>query len=80
MLTQELHQKCIEGLRVFLETVEAQQRIGFQDIVTGDESRIYLDTNPNFVWIEAVIKVPTRSCTMVTSSKQSSPYFRAFVV
>jgi hypothetical protein len=37
---QKLHQKYIEGSRVILETMEAQQWIRFQYIVIDDENWI----------------------------------------
>jgi hypothetical protein len=38
MLTEELRQKRVDGARTLLDALEAQQRIEFCDIVTGDES------------------------------------------
>jgi hypothetical protein len=38
MLTDELRPKRIEGARILLNVLEAQQRIGFRDIITGDKS------------------------------------------
>jgi hypothetical protein len=58
MLTERLRQKRVDGSCILLETLEAQQRIGFREIVTGDESWIYLDTNPDSIWIGAKKKVP----------------------
>jgi hypothetical protein len=49
MLAQAFRQTSVEGLQAFLETLETQQRIEFQDIMTDDEIRIYLDTNLNSV-------------------------------
>jgi hypothetical protein len=41
----KLRQKHVDGSWTLLETLETQQQIGFRDIVTGDESWIYLDMN-----------------------------------
>jgi hypothetical protein len=49
MLTDELRQKRIEGARTLLNVLEAQQRIEFRDIKTGDESWIYLNMAPNSI-------------------------------
>jgi hypothetical protein len=49
MLTEELRQKWIDGVRTLLDALEAQQRIEFRDIVTGDESWIYLHMSPNSI-------------------------------
>jgi hypothetical protein len=46
MSAQKLRRKHVEGSRAILEILEIQQ-IEFQDIMTGDESWISLDTNPN---------------------------------
>jgi hypothetical protein len=51
MLTDKLRQTRIEGARTLLNVLEAQQRIGFRDIITGDESWIYLNMTPNSIWI-----------------------------
>jgi hypothetical protein len=53
MLTDELRQKRIEGSCTLLNVLEAQQRIGFHHIITGDESWIYLSMSPNSIWIGA---------------------------
>jgi hypothetical protein len=50
--------KCVQRPRAFLGTLEKQQQIEFRDIVTGDEGCIYLDTNPNSIWIDAEEKIP----------------------
>jgi hypothetical protein len=50
-------------------SMEAQRRIQFRDIVTGDESWIYLDVNANSLWMRAGEKVPTRSRTLIALSK-----------
>jgi hypothetical protein len=60
ILAQELCPKCAERSQALFETPEAQQRIGSQDIVTRDESGIYLDVSPNSIWIGVEAKVPTR--------------------
>jgi hypothetical protein len=49
--------------------LEAQQRIGFRDILTGDESWIYLNMTPNSIWIGAEEIPPTRSRTTIASTK-----------
>jgi hypothetical protein len=49
--------------------LEAQQRIGFRDIITGDESWIYLDMTSNSIWIEAEEILPTRPRTTIASTK-----------
>jgi hypothetical protein len=38
MLIEELRQQCVNGARTLLDALEAQQRIEFRDIVTGNES------------------------------------------
>jgi hypothetical protein len=43
ILTEELCQKRVDGVRTLLDALEAQQRIGFRDIAACDESWIYLE-------------------------------------
>jgi hypothetical protein len=38
MLTDQLRQKRAELAGQFLQVLESQQKVGFRDIVTGDES------------------------------------------
>jgi hypothetical protein len=49
MLTEELRQKRVDGARTLLDALEVQHRIGFHDIVTGDESWIYLHMVPTSI-------------------------------
>jgi hypothetical protein len=74
MLTEELRQKRFDGARTLLDGLEAKQRIEFCDIVTGDESWIYLYMNPNSTWIGSdrigsEETTPTRLRTMIVSIK-----------
>jgi histone-lysine N-methyltransferase SETMAR len=68
-LTHELRQKRIEGARTLLNVLEGQQRIGFRDIITGDESWIYLNMTPNSIWIRAKEIPPIRPRTTIASTK-----------
>jgi hypothetical protein len=49
MLTEELRWKRVDGASTLLDALEAEQRIEFRDIVTGDESWIYLHMSPNSI-------------------------------
>jgi hypothetical protein len=53
MVTDELREKRIEGARTLVNVLESQKRIGFRDIITGDESWIYLNMTLNSIWIGA---------------------------
>jgi hypothetical protein len=75
ILTGEFRQKRIDGARTLLDALEAQQPIGFRDIVTGDESWIYLQMSPNSIWIGAEETAPTRRKTMIASTKAMLPVF-----
>jgi hypothetical protein len=66
-LTDKLRQKRIEGVRTILNVLEAPQRIGFCDIITGDESWIYLNMTPNSILIGAEEIPPTRPRTTTAS-------------
>jgi hypothetical protein len=65
MPTYELRQKQIERARTLLNVLEAQQRIGFRDIIAADESWIYLNMTPNSIWIGAEEIPPTRPRTTI---------------
>jgi hypothetical protein len=69
MWTEELREKRVDGARTLLDVLEAQQRIVFRDIVTDNESRIYLHMSPNSIWIGAEETAPTRPRTMIASTK-----------
>jgi hypothetical protein len=69
MLTKELGRKRVDGARTLLDALEAEQRIEFRDIVTGDESWIYLQMSPNSIWIGAEEIAPTRPRTTIASTK-----------
>jgi hypothetical protein len=49
--------------------LEVQQRIGFRDIITGDESWFYLDVAPNSSWTGAEEAAPTPPRTTIASTK-----------
>jgi hypothetical protein len=72
LLAHALHQRRVEGSRALLETLEAQQRIGFRDILIEDKSWVYLDTSPISIWIGAEKKPPRDRGQRSTQQKQSS--------
>jgi uncharacterized protein YchJ len=61
--------KMLRWIANLSQALETQQQIEFQDIVTNDESWIYLDTSLNWAWIEAREKVPARPRKTMESSK-----------
>jgi hypothetical protein len=69
MLTEFLCQKWVDGSRTLLDALEAQQRIKFRDIVTDDESWIYLHMSPNSIWIGVEETAPTRPKRTIPSIK-----------
>jgi hypothetical protein len=75
LLTEEHHQKRVDRTRTLLDALESQQRIGFRDIVTGDESWIYLHMNPNSFWTGADKIAPTRARTTMASTKEMLTVF-----
>jgi hypothetical protein len=68
ILTEEPRRKRVDGARTLLGALEAQQRIGFRDTITGDESWIYLHISPNSIWIGAEETALTRSSTTIVST------------
>jgi hypothetical protein len=69
MVTEELHQKRVDGARTLLGALEVRQRIGFRKIVTDNESWIYLHMSSNSIWIRVEETAPTRSRTTIASIK-----------
>jgi hypothetical protein len=61
--------KRVDGARILLDALETQQRIGFRDIITGDESLIYLHMSPNSIWIGAEETASIRPRTTIVSTK-----------
>jgi hypothetical protein len=75
MLTEELRQKRVDGARTLLDALEAQQRIGFRDVIAGDESWIYLHISVNSIWIGAEETSLTRPRTTIAWTKAMLPVF-----
>jgi hypothetical protein len=73
ILTEELRQNRIDGARTLLDALEAQQRIGFRDIATGDESWIHLHISPNSFWIGAEETASTRPRTTIALTNAMPP-------
>jgi hypothetical protein len=74
-LTEALSQKQGDGARTLLDALEAQQRIEFRDIITGDESWIFLHMSPNSIWIGAEETAPIRLRTTIASTKAKLTVF-----
>jgi hypothetical protein len=68
-LRDELREKRVDGARTLLDALEAQWQIRFRDIVTGNESWIYLYMCPNSIWIGIEETAPTRPRTTIPSAR-----------
>jgi hypothetical protein len=53
MLTEELRRKRVDGIKALLKIPETQSHIDFRDVITEDESWIFLNIGPSSIWIEA---------------------------
>jgi hypothetical protein len=53
MFTEELRRKRVDGAKVLHNVLKAQSHIGFCDVITGDESWIFLNIGPSSIWIGA---------------------------
>jgi hypothetical protein len=67
MVMEELWRKRVNGAKALLKVLEAQSHINFRDVITGDESWIFLNRGLNSIWIGAEETVPTRLKLIIVS-------------
>jgi len=70
MLTEELRAKRCTQAKELRKVLKAQQKIGWRDIITGDESWIHYDINPSSIWTVPGDEVPVRPRITVQSEKR----------
>jgi hypothetical protein len=69
MLTRKLRQKRIELSKQLFLVLESQQRVGFRDIVTGDESWFLQHSDYRQIWFISVDDIPTRVAHAIAAPK-----------
>jgi hypothetical protein len=68
-LTNDLRDKRVAIGNQLLEILEEAQSTGFRQLVTGDESWIYLSYVPHAVWTRSQDEVPTREKQTISIKK-----------
>jgi hypothetical protein len=68
-LDGDLTTKRLEGARQLLDVVQAQERIHYRDLTTGDETWVYLDGKPGTVWLPADAELLVRVKRTIASEK-----------
>jgi hypothetical protein len=59
-LDDNLRTQQLEGARQFLDFLQAQERYHLRDLITEDETWVYLDLKPGTVWLPADAELPVR--------------------
>jgi hypothetical protein len=75
MLTVELREKRVQLSTQLLQLLESQQRIGFRDIVTGDESWILQHYDHRQIWCVSADEVPTKVSSTITAPESMLTVF-----
>jgi hypothetical protein len=70
VLTRELRDRRVEGARALLDVFCQQNKTDFQDIITGDESWIFIDTAPSSFWYWSDEELPTRPRRTISADKR----------
>jgi len=70
LLTQELREKRSAECRALLDILKLQRENDFRDIVTGDESWIFLDSKPKSVWLASDAALPVRVSQTIGAEKR----------
>jgi hypothetical protein len=69
MLTLELRDQHASGSRALLHVLRQQEKIHFRDIITGDESQIFIDTASGSSWLSLDEKLPAHPQPTISADK-----------
>jgi hypothetical protein len=69
-LDDDLRGKRLEGARQLLDVLQAQERCHFRDLITGDETRISLDTERGTIWLPDDAEQPVRVKRTIASERR----------
>jgi hypothetical protein len=50
----------LKGVRQLLDVLQAHERCHFRNLMTGDETRVYLDIKTGTIWLAADAELPVR--------------------
>jgi hypothetical protein len=68
-LDGDLRAKRLEGARQLLDVLQAQERCHFRDLLTGDETWVYLNMKPGAIWLPADTEIQLRVRRQIVSEK-----------
>jgi hypothetical protein len=69
-LDDNLRAKRSNRAQQLLDVLRAQERFRFRDIITGDETWVYFDMKPGFVWPPADAELPVCAKRTIASGKR----------
>jgi hypothetical protein len=70
MLTRELRDPRVKGTRALIDVLRQQEKTHFQDIIIGDESRIFIDTTSCSILSSLDDELPTCSRRTFSADKR----------
>jgi hypothetical protein len=59
----------VKGAQALLDVLRQKEKTYFWDIITGDESWIFIDTAPSSIWFSLDEKLPTRPRRTISAHK-----------
>jgi hypothetical protein len=74
-LDDDLRAKRFDGARQLLDVLQAQERHHFRDLVTGDETWVYLGIRPGTIWLPTEAELPVRVKRTIASEKRMLTVF-----
>jgi hypothetical protein len=78
LLDNDLRGKRLEGAQQLLDALQAQERCHFRDLITGDETWVYLDMKPVIIWLPVDAELPVRVKRTMASEKRMFIVFWGF--
>jgi hypothetical protein len=69
-LDDDLRARQLEGARQLLDVLQAHQRCNVRDLITGNETWIYLDMKPGIIWLPADAELAARVNETTASEKR----------
>lgn len=74
-LTDELRMKRIKVSKQMLTVLQAQKKLGYRDVITGDETWVFLKKQKNSLWLPSDQSRPTKVTLSSFSEKQMLTIF-----
>jgi hypothetical protein len=69
-VTGELRESHLSGSQALLDVLGQQKKIQFRNIITGDESWIFIRTVPGSIWLSLDEELPTRPWPTIGTDKR----------